>query len=529
MFRIQTPLRNAASRRRARFQVHAENLEGRLLLTAGDLDLTFGTGGYAITQAPAPKNGIPGDRATAVQIQTDGKILAAGYARAATGFWDLELIRLTAGGALDPSFGSGGRVLLKGPAGDMALQPDGKIVVVGSVTITTGKGRNTVQQNDVVVMRLLANGALDTSFGQGGKVLTGISTAGDMNDSAVAVALQLDGKIVVGGSTQGGTASGVDSLLLRYNANGTLDTTFGQGGKVVTAWSAGEDRLGDVAIQPDGRIVVAGKGYLNTAGNNFNPYFVARYNANGSLDSGSGGDATPGDGFGTGGVAATPFGSPNFYTGALALQGDGGIVFAGFSFNGTDRDLALARFTTTGGLDPTFGGTGGVTLDLGGDQSAYAVAVRADGKLVVAGNSDVATSAYPEALVARFAADGTPDATFGSGGVAINSFSTGQDEFADVAIQADGKIVAVGSIDPPTGGAAQPSFLMARFLGDPAPSLSAAALPTRSSAMLAGTPDRLRHVDLALAGLGDATSTDSRLPIEALRGPRRKAGLRAGR
>jgi len=407
----------------------------------------------------------------------------------------------------------------------MAVQTDGRIILVGSVTVTTGKGRNTVSQDDIVLIRLLANGSLDASFGQGGKVTMGVSTAGNMADGARAVAIQGDGKIVVGARTYGSSASGLDSILLRYNGNGSLDSSFGQGGKVVTAWSAGDDGLSDIAIQADGRIVVTGKGYQNSSGNNFNPYFVARYNANGSLDDGSPGDATPGDSFGSGGVVATPFGSrevANGVLGRLALQPDGGIVFARHSFNGTDNDIALARFTATGALDTSFGGgTGMVRLDLGGNQVASGVAVQGDGKIVISGYSDSATGTE-QTLVARFQPDGVLEVGFGTGGVVINSFSSGSNELSDVALQADGKIVAVGAIDPPTGGAAQPSFVTARFQGNSAPALRTTAIapaPTRQALTSAQTrpalaqalaywrahgadTSRLGHIDIAIADLG---------------------------
>lgn len=433
-----------------------------------------------IKQAPAPKKGIPGDRATTVKIQADGKILALGYARASNSPYpyNFEVVRLTSAGVMDSAFGSGGRVQpLNGSPGDMALQPDGRIILVGAVTVTTGKGRSRTSQNDIVVVRLLASGALDTSFGQGGKVITAISGSGD--DYACAVALQADGKIVVGGYTDGGSATSKDSVLLRYNSNGALDTSFGQGGKVVTAWSSGEDLIDDLVIQTDGRIVVTGKGYLNTTGNDFNPYFVARHNTNGSLDDGSAGDATPGDSFGAGGIVVTPFGGRYLSTGALALQSNGAIVFTRHSFNGTDNDIALACFTALGTLDASFGGgTGAVTVDLGGNQVASSVAVQGDGKILIAGYSDSPVTGSEETLLVRFQPDGALDVGFGSGGVAIKSFSTGPDEFSDIALQADGKIVAVGSVDPPTGGAHQPSFLIARYLGDSASAPAAAATQT---------------------------------------------------
>src|SRR5262249_34836085 len=158
------------------------------------------------------------------------------------------------------------------------------------VTETTGTGKNTQTQRDIAIVRLLDTGQLDTSFGQGGKVITSISTSTDSSgwnkyDNAEAVAIQADGKIVVAGETYNGSASSLDSVLIRYHTDGSLDTGFGQAGIVVTSWSTSVDQYFDLEIQGDGRIVVAGNPHPDGSGGY--PYFVARYNANGSLDDGS--------------------------------------------------------------------------------------------------------------------------------------------------------------------------------------------------------------------------------------------------
>jgi uncharacterized delta-60 repeat protein len=488
MTRSRTIPQRATPRRRRTFHPRAEGLEGRLLLSAGDLDTaTFNPpDGYVRWSSPAAKNSIPSDYAHAVEIQTDGKILVAGGTGSLNSSDRFEVARLLPNGALDTTFGSSGLAvpLSGGYLNDMALQPDGRILLAGTVAVTTGSGKNVVTQYDIALVRLLANGTLDTSFGQGGKVITGVSTSGNKADGAYAVALQPDGKIVVGGYTDGGFISGLDSLLVRYNTNGSLDDgsandstpgdSFGQGGKVVTAWSAGDDNIFDLKIQSDGKIVVAGKGYGN--GNGSYPYFLARYNANGSLDDGSTNDSTPGDSLGASGIVTTPFGG----TGSggagpghpLVIQLDGAIVFGRSGWNGTDIDLAICRFTTTGALDTTFGGgTGAVILNIGGSQRAEALTIQPDGKIVAAGSND------QNALIARFQPNGTLDAGFGSGGIVIRSFSTSTSYFNDIALQSDGKLVAVGMARVPAGKTTAPAFLIARYLGDPVTTGAASTAP----------------------------------------------------
>ena len=235
---------------------------------------------------------------------------------------------------------------------------------------------------------------LDTTFGPNhdGKVITDVSGLG-LDDGAMAVAIQPDGKIVVGGHTG---AARADGFLLRYNADGSLDESFGVGGKVVTSWATDrDDKIIGVAIQADGKIVVCGSIALED-GSGATARYLARYNADGSLDDGSGNDTTPGDGFGTGGRVDLPFTTLDigYWNHPIAIQDDGAIVWAGRGFNGTDDDVAVARLTTTGAFDTTFGAvsgsarTGSATIPLAGHNGARSVTIQADGKLVVVGVSE---------------------------------------------------------------------------------------------------------------------------------------------
>jgi uncharacterized delta-60 repeat protein len=264
-----------------------------------------------------------------------------------------------------------------------------------------------------------APGNLDTTFGAGtGKVITAMG-AGE--DTARALAVQPDGKIVVAGSCSNGSDN--DFCLARYDANGVLDATFGSGGKVITDVSTYPDNAYAIAVQPDGKIVVAGSCYMITY-----DFCLARYSANGVLD------AT----FGIDGLAAPFITTGDDYVNSLAIQPDGKFVVAGYCYHGgISSDFCLARFSTNGELDTTFGSAGLVFTKLSTyDDIARALVVQPDGKILAAG------SCSDSFCVARYNANGALDATFGSSGTVIAV--GGSSEGHALALQHDGRIVVAG-------------------------------------------------------------------------------------
>jgi uncharacterized delta-60 repeat protein len=432
-----TPLRRAVrllarhsqpGRRAARgtaaacFRPRLEQLEDLTLLSASALDPGFGTGGKVTTNFQGRNTSAA--QALAV-VQADGKMVVVGHTFA--GSEDFALARYNADGNLDTAFGTGGRVTTDFGGNDdqanaVALQSDGKIVVAGfSNGPTAGP--------DFALARYNADGSLDTTFGSGGRVTTDFSNDADY---ASAVTVQADGKIVAAGYSYGG-ATGYDFALARYNADGSLDATFDGDGKVTTDFAAGDDVANAVALLADGKILVAG----SSDGTSF---AVTRYNIDGTLD------AT----FGGGGKVTTDFSSTSDAQ-CMAVQSDGQIVVAGTTSAGysTGYDFALVRYTSIGGLDTGFDGDGIVTTHFGSDDnagtdSAYGVAVQSDGKIVVAGSTESSDTGSDFAL-ARYNPDGTLDAGFGSGGrVATDFGSSGQDGATAVALQADGKVLAAG-------------------------------------------------------------------------------------
>jgi uncharacterized delta-60 repeat protein len=318
----------------------------------------------------------------------------------------------TQSGTLDASFGTGGKATTDF-AGTVTVQADGKLVVAG--------GANS----GFAVARYNSNGSLDTSFGASGKVTTDF---GGLFQRATSVALQLDGKIVVAGGSVINEIN--DFAVARYNSNGSLDASFGTGGKVITDIEGVSAQAYSVAVQQDGKIVVAGAANLD-GGYNFE---LVRYSSNGILDAS----------FGTGGKVTTDFGlldqGFSYAQGySLALQQDGKILLAGQAYIGAGNDFALARYNSNGTLDIGFGTGGKVITDFGtNNDGASSMALQPDGKIVAAG---LARSRF--ALV-RYNSWGTPDTTFGTGGKVTTSIGGLNDQASQVVLQGDGKILVAG-------------------------------------------------------------------------------------
>ncbi len=325
-------------------------------------------------------------------------------------------------GALDVTFDADGKVTTSIGSGEdegyaIAIQSDDKIVVAGY--------SNNGSDDDFALVRYNANGSLDNTFGSGGKVTTAIGTD---DEQGYGVAIQTDGKIVVVGYSYNG--SNRDFAVVRYNTNGSLDNTFGSGGKVTTAIGTSHDCAESVEIQTDGKIVVAG---YSRNGSIYN-FALVRYNANGSLD----------NTFGSGGKVTTAIGTDDDYGESVAIQSDGRIVVAGYSYDGSVYDFALVRYNVNGSLDNTFG-SGGIVVEAIGaaDDYAKSVAIQADGKIVVAGYSYNGTN--DNFVAVRYLSNGILDNSFDSDGVVITGVRTGYDYAYSIAIQANGKIIVAGS------------------------------------------------------------------------------------
>jgi uncharacterized delta-60 repeat protein len=370
----------------------------------------------------------------------------------------LGVIRLTctaqaADGDLDLGFGSGGKIVLPGLAGDAATaaatQSDGKIVVAG-----VAFGPDFPFPQVLALVRYNTDGNLDTTFGAGGIAVTDIQTNIFFPDnySRFDIAIQNDGKIVVVGAF-GSAYTPTDFGVARFDTNGNPDPTFGVGGKVTTDFFGNSDAATSVALQSDGKIVVAGY-----ARDSYADFALARYDASGNLD------AT----FGVGGKLTTDFfGFENLASG-VAIQSDGKIVVAGSTAPDATyrRDFAVARYDANGNLDPTFGSGGKATVDISESDEASAVAIQpSDGKIIVAGAAIVPNGygAFFDFALVRFDTSGNPDPAFGVGGKVLTDFYSGIDFAYDVALQKDGKIVAAGFFADPTDVELKRDFALARY------------------------------------------------------------------
>lgn len=311
-------------------------------------------------------------------------------------------------GSLDMTFNRTGMVVIA--LGDtdncghsMAIQPDNKIIVVGSPYLALG--------NCFITVRLNEDGSMDRSFGINGVVATMLEPGA--NEEAYTTALQPDGKILAGGYSNGKFA------MVRYMGNGTLDTSFGTGGIVLTA--VGTNGKGsDIALQKDGKILMTGSGN--------NQFTTVRYLP----------DGTPDPSFGNSGFVGTSVGSLSSAT-AVAVQNDGKIVVAGNSL----YNVALARYRTDGSLDSAFGLNGVVTTPMSFTMPPVPdVVIQEDGKILVAGGVY-----YHEVTLARYNTDGSPDLAFGHNGIAICPISSPASP-SSLALQPDGKIVTSGYWSP---------------------------------------------------------------------------------
>jgi uncharacterized delta-60 repeat protein len=360
------------------------------------------------------------DTGRSVAVQLDGKIVVAGSSVIGSNF-DFALVRYNADGSLDASFGGGDGIvttpvgLLEDEIFSVTVQPDGKIVVAGYVS----NGSDW----DFAVVRYNADGSLDASFGGGDGIVT--TPIGSSFDQGLSVTVQPDGKIVAAGFTFGSTS---DFALVRYNADGSLDESFGGGDGIVTTTVGSEGQGLSVKVQPDGKIVVAG---FSFTGSDWD-FALVRYGADGSLDTSFGG----GDG-----IVTTPVGLS--FGQSVTVQPNGKIVVAGFSLGST---IALVRYNADGTLDESFGGGDGIVkTPVGSEGQGLSVTVQPDGKIVVAGISFTGSD-WDFALV-RYGADGTLDTSFGGGdGIVTTPVGLLNDFGQSVTVQPDGKIVVAGYI-----------------------------------------------------------------------------------
>lgn len=388
----------------------------------GTLDPSFGDGGMVWLK-------YAGSQASGVAVQSDGKLIVVGATQA--GF---AVIRLLPTGALDPSFGTNGLVTTSigntGFYSAVAVQGDGRIVATG------GAQFNDNRSYDFAVARYLADGGLDPSFGEAGVATTSFGPGPFQDDYPRSILVQPDGRILVGGYSETNSVTSTGNFALaRYNDDGSLDGTFGNGGKVVIDVQATSDAPGVVALLPGGKIVVAG-GTAETASASARfDVSAVRLNSDGSIDTS----------FADAGVLVTNFGTTaNSPIRAIAPDTLGRAILVGRLPNAAvGPDFAAVRIGSTGALDTSFGDGGVVTTDLGSGESSQAALIQQDGRLVLAGTTG--NDRYTRAIaLTRYTSDGTLDPTFGLGGSALTPPPPNSDLGAEAAALTRCGVVTVG-------------------------------------------------------------------------------------
>ena len=463
-----------------------EALEGRVLFAAGDFDTTFGGDGAALADF-----GGTSDFATSIIPLAGGKVLVGGSVGNGTNTDDVfGLARLNADGSLDTTFGGGDGLatLDLGPDADLnnlALAPDGKIVAVGRVDATAA---GTVW--DWAVARFNADGSPDTTFGGGDGWVT--QDFFNFGDAAWGVAVQPDNKIVVTGVAQ---AANQQIAVVRYNADGSIDTAFDGDGRNVIDVFGGVDFASETKILGDGKILIVGG---SVQPGSYRRFILARLNADGTLDNSFDGD----------GVATADFGA-NAWGKDVEIQSDGKYVVGGWLDTQPQADdqldFAIARFNTNGSLDTSFG-TNGKTVftGTGGEATfAYGLEIQSDGKILLGGTTkdpDFATNTRTYAGVARVTPSGAPDTTFGPAGIrqfTIPGTPVGTSKIQDLELAADGSILLGGY---PQAGTAATDFAVVKLQGDGPP-----PVPGSISGVVYNDANQNGVRDAGEAGLGGWT------------------------
>jgi uncharacterized delta-60 repeat protein len=435
--KINTPLSQLTKRLVHRLALTLMTVAGLVTVASaqyGALDPNFGTGGIVLREISTAD-----DQILAIAVQTDGRIVAAGYSEKPATF---TVSRFFTDGSADTTFGTNGVVKTQFGKSSIiyaiAIQSDGKIVVAGDVGAGFG----------FALARYTPSGQLDATFGTQGK----IETSNQGLSAASSLVIQSDGKIIAAGHTQTG-----DFATVRFTESGAFDLTFGEGdGIVTTDFYAEDDRAASVRLQSDGKIVAGG---VATNLDLYPEFALARYLVDGTLDTSFGADASG---------KVTMFiecgvDAPGCGIEALGIQADGKIVAAG-----SNEDVHLARYNTDGSLSGAV-----ITTDIGGfDDDLDSLVVDYGGGVLIAGSTNIAGNV--DFFAARYQADGGLDPMFGGGdGVVSTSLGSNSDLAHAIAIQPNGGIIVGGS----QGEFGAKQFGIVRYLG---------LAPTAAGVTLAG-------------------------------------------
>lgn len=411
----------------------------------GDLDPSFGTNGKVTTPFFATDDFI-----TSGYVQTDGRIVVGGQGGptvAGSVARDFLLARHRVDGALDTTFGTGGKFVRDLGSDEEYLNA---VAYVGGGLIAGGTARGP-EGIGFILAKFLDNGAFFPSFGVNGIVRTSFGPGPDNDEGINAICPAQSFEFFAGGYARLGGSR--DFALVRYLSNGQLDARFGVGGKVTTDFAGGDDEIHALLLQTDGKLVAIGQ----AAGSNGVDFAIARYNNDGSLD----------QSFGVGGKMTTDFQGDDDLAFAALLLPNGKIVVGGQARMGNSDDFALVRYHRNGSLDPSFGIHGRMTTDFfDATDGIRALAVQPGGKLAAAGSAQRGPSTATEWALARYSGDGIADPNFGSGGKVTASFANtpGPNNVRGLVTLSDGKMIGIGAGISAKNG--DTDFALARFVGD---------------------------------------------------------------
>lgn len=502
---------------------------------ATDLDKTFNSpNGYDIIDfSPSQSQSIPSNNGTSVVLQPDGKILFGGYSFNPDTLTNvLSLTRYKSDGFIDVSFGTNGDALFSTiipsniVCNYITLQKDGKILACGYENSIASPN-----SSNIIVYRITENGLLDTSFGEAkGYVITipsSFNKDGLIFDSCQASSLAIqnsDNKIVVCGSVKTSITNNSYYALVRYNTDGTIDQPFGP---LANSFSNLDDEFGiSIAIQSDGKIVLAGNSIQISTNTNTNSNFtVVRFNSNGSVDTT----------FGSNGAKSLPYfiSSSHDIVSSLKIQPDGYIVLAGTT-NIMIGQLsysyyAITRVDTSGNIDSTFGEYGKVITSLSSssiDLNCNTMELQEDNKIVLAGSFTNTLTNKTSFSLARYNSNGTLDSTFGikKNGLIIENIipnSTSNEICKSIAIQSDGKIILGGTTRQQILNNNISYFILARYLEKHSstpnpPKLEIGNIPIASICFPAGTPVLTDQGNIDIEKINPEFHTIHKKPIIAL-------------
>lgn len=357
---------------------------------------------------------------TGTVIDATGKIVVGGYVNlSGSTTSDFTLVRYNTDRTIDTTFGIGGKIVADFGGDDkgygVAIDAQGRLFIAGS-TIVSGK-------TSVALMCYKADGTLDTTFGAGGKLITDFG--GSSENQGYSLKIDASGKVLIAGST---VINGKrDVAVVRYTATGLLDTSFGANGQVTTDCGGDDDEGKSITIDSSGRIVVAGTAVINGK----RDFTVIRYTANGSLDTS----------FGSGGKVTTDCGGNDDEGKSLKIDVSGNILVAGTAIINGQRDFTIVRYKADGSLDTSFGTGGKVTIDCGGDDDARTMTIDSSGKILIGGSIKI--NGGTDSVIIRLNVDGSLDTSFGVSGKLIKDYG-GNDEINSITLDASGQLVLAG-------------------------------------------------------------------------------------